>query len=347
LSFEPIAALRQKRNRKRILKLSLQYSAVVYLAIMGSKGKFSGFFVQFKGEDVWLGIFCIEAVWIIAINIITIITFSTNRRIFSRAIYMIINLSVSDMLYGCSVLVFFGYSLLDLNNSQEKQVKSIFVALMLFTVIASGTSVALVAIDRFFATFFPFRYYTANYQYGTAVLGINWFLCLSLAIIHYLTPSKKAKILLGFYASLIVFSLAVIVVSYTTILIKVRSKGQTINRLSTSAVQIRDRKLAYTSMLVTFSSLLAWLPIGVVFLLYLRTSIHVPIEISGCAVIVQTSNSFLNPVIYTFRMTHFKEALFKLFCKCERYRIRPVNLVRMETSRHTIIITRQHAITNC
>lgn len=288
------------------------------------QGKVTGALASFIGEDahIWLSIYCVEAVWIVAINVIAIIALSTNRRFFTKAVYMLINLAVSDMLFGCAVFVLCLYILLGSSNTRGKH--SFLVALISFCITASGTNVVVVAVDRLFATFFPFRFNALSSQYYYTFLGINWSLCLSLAICHYVLPSKNAHILAYFYAFIIVLSLLVITSSYIAIFIKVRSQGQLSNRNAQSA-RLRDRNMAYTAMIVTLCSVLAWLPLVVVFVLNQRTNIYVPSEISFCAIIVQASNSFLNPVIYTLRLRRFRKALFQLICRCAMYRVYPMS----------------------
>lgn len=261
------------------------------------RGKVTGALASFSGENahIWLSIYCTEAACIIAINIITIITFSKKRRYFGQAVFMLVNISVSDMLYGCSITILCLYVLS--GTSQGKH--SLLVALISFCVTASGTSVVVVAVDRVFATFLPFRYRSLNYQYYAIVLGFNWALCLAFAICHYVTPTKNAHILAYFYTVVILLSLVVIIISYTAIYIKVRSQGQLSNR-NAQAAQLRDRNMAYTLMIVTLCSLLTWLPLGLVFLVHQRTTIKVPSKVSFCAVLVQASNSFINPIILCF-----------------------------------------------
>ena len=76
----------------------------------------------------------------------------------------------------------------------------------------------------------------------------------------------------------------------------------------------RNKKLAKTLFIVTILSLITWLPTG--FSLaspsYLRdaSSLYVQITLT-----LQFANSFLNPIVYCFRMTEFKMSLKKLFCR--------------------------------
>jgi len=289
-----------------------------------------GNLVSLKNEDhIWSSIFCVEAAWIIAINIITILTFSTNNRVFSRAVNMLINLSIADMLYGFSILVLCMYMLLVPTATPDDtlkflRVRNILIAILLSCAFFCGTSLFVVAVDRVFATFFPFRYRVVKKQYYFTVAGINFSLCLGLIIGHLVTPSKYAYIYENLYGLIIGFSLIGILTSYIAIYIKVRSQGQ-LSNMDAQAAQLRERNMAYTAMIVTLCSLLTWLPLGLIVVVHYRTNVHVTVEISFCTIVVQVSNSFLNPVIYAFRMRHFRKALLKLLYSCVRYRINPMN----------------------
>jgi len=285
-------------------------------------------FTPFKNEEtssLWGAIFCIEAAIIIIINVTTIITFSTNKRVFGRAVYMLINLSVLDMLCGCSILF------TTLNNTPNifgrnvdiLRINPILETVTLFCIAASGLGVLAVAADRAFATLAPFHYRATNHRYYATIVGINWCFSLVLAVIQYFTPSEYIYILLHVYIVLMSIALVTLITLYTIIFVKVRSQGQLSNRDDQTAHQ-REKSLAYTLMIVTFCSLLTWVPIGIVVIINQTTTVEISVHLSACALSIQISNSLINPLIYAFKMRDFREALLRLFCRCS-FRIHPNN----------------------
>lgn len=288
-----------------------------------------GNLVSLKNEDhIWSSIFCVEAAWIIAINIITILTFSTNNRVFSRAVNMLINLSIADMLYGFSILVLCMYMLLVPTATPDDtlkflRVRNILIAILLSCAFFCGTSLFVVAVDRVFATFFPFRYRTVHCNYYVTVFGINLSLCLGIVIGRSVSPRRYAEMFGRIYTVIMVLSLVTLFISYTTILIKLRSQRQLTN-ITKQAARLRERKMAYTVMLVTLCSFLTWLPIFLAFAFQRYISPDVLTQIYGACLVIQASNSFINPVIYALRVRLFRKALFQLLCRCTRYRVQPM-----------------------
>jgi len=173
----------------------------------------------------------------------------------------------------------------------------------------------MVAADRAFATLAPFYYRSLDHQYFATVIGMGWCFCLGVGLAHYFTPSEYVNILLYVYAVAILAGLVTIITLYTIIFIKVRSQGQLSNRNDEVAQQL-ERSLAYTLMIVTFCSLLTWVPLGVVFVLHRTTTVEIPVHVSASALLIQISNSFINHVIYAFRMKEFRKASIRLLCKC-------------------------------
>jgi len=312
----------QNSHRLKTKKPDITYQMTKYLLSTAAmaEDKILRFLVPLASKQtnyIWGSIYGIEATLIIIINAITILTFSTNKNVFNRAVYMLINLSVADMLFGCSIFFttlnntpnIFG------RNVDTLKINSILETLTLFCLAASGLGVLVVAADRAFATLAPFHYRATNRRYYATIIGIDWCSCLCVALTHYFIPSKYVNILLYCYIGTILGFLFTIITLYTMIFIKVRSQGQLSNRNNQIAQQ-RERSLAYTLMIVTFCSLLTWVPIGIVVIINQTTTVEISVHVTACALLIQISNSFINPVIYAFRMKDFRKASLKLLCKC-------------------------------
>lgn len=298
---------------------------------MAEKSKISAFVPLNRDEEhIWFPVFSMEAVFIIFINAATITTFSINRHLFGRAVYCIINLAVSDLLYGCFFLInctynrFRSYVESD-TKSYEQQVRYLFAiqTLMIFCTSASATSMNIIAVERVLATFVPFRHHTTRLRVYGIVIGIAWCFCICVAIVHYLTPQEYTHVLIYFYFTMTILTVLIIIISYSAIYFKVKSQNKLHNNQQISADRLRERNMAYTLMLVTFVSFLTWIPISVVIILQ-QKGIKFSAHISACALVIQASNSFINSIIYAFRMEKFRKALVQLLCKCSRHPIHPV-----------------------
>jgi len=310
-------------------------------------------FLNFHSPDKqeWIIAYCIEAIWIIIINILTIVNFYVNRRIFGRSVILLVNLSVADLLFG---LCFLSQGIYNQIYPKEDTIKyyagnTALEAMVYFCCCSSGFCLGLIAIERVIVTFAPFRHRTSGLKPYAVSIAINWTVSLTVGLAHYFIPDESIHYLLYVYVSGILSALILIIISYTAIFIKVRSQNQIHDRVATQTSQQRERSMAYTLMMVTFCSLSAWLPISVLFALYEIASIQVPVLISGLSFMVLASNSFINTVLYTLRIDDFRKALFQLVCKCSRYRRQRVmqnNLVLRPTRPALQQPSTQHGVAN-
>lgn len=106
-------------------------------------------------------------------------------------------------------------------------------------------------------------------------------------------------------------SVVVISVAYFAIWIKTRRHNLP---RKTSRSQEHDRRLAKTLCIVTGLSILFCLPSGITLALknYTQNIHSFGFQIT---IVAMYTNSFLNPIVYCFKMPEFKQALGKLFCR--------------------------------
>ena len=71
----------------------------------------------------------------------------------------------------------------------------------------------------------------------------------------------------------------------------------------------RNRRLTKTLLLVSVLALLCWLPIIILNILIYITKKSIPWKFYHMAIILNYSNSFVNPIVYVFRIPEFQQAL--------------------------------------
>ena len=112
-----------------------------------------------------------------------------------------------------------------------------------------------------------------------------------------------------------------------SIVIKVRCGAQPRHHGAAS----RERKLTMTLFIVTFVSLLMWLPFVIISFLYSTTDIFSSVSemafvrLDLVSIVFFHANSLVNPILYTARMPDFRRALVALF----RRRPRLLNQARV------------------
>lgn len=276
----------------------------------------------------------VEASWIILSNIVTIVTFRINRHIFRRAVYCLINLAFADMLYGVCLGVYWISMASGIKDLISDNAFIILGTLVAFSAIASGLCLVLVALERAFATFLPFRHRTVTLTTYKFAISLTWCVSLAIATSPYFLPKKLFQVFMYICVGFALSCLFIIVISYTAIFIKVRLQNRLHNHQQRylQAAQIRERNMAYTLMLVTFFSILAWLP-GLIVGSIMFSGKDVSGHVFNFAFMIQASNSFINSIIYALRMKDFRKALIKLMCQCSRDKIHPTNDVNIMLQR--------------
>ena len=284
--------------------------------------------------STWYAVILTIYVAVVAVNLLSIVLFIKNSNLRTRAMYLVINLTVADMfvggiaifdvvfqflLYGCE-----SENILQSFFKREWQAVS-FTTINMWLPLTSVTGIAVISLDRMHATFRPFRHRNIKkWAYGVTIAGV-WILTAMIIIPHplislYGNLHQQWQLLFPFYLwrSYCFLCLIVICVSYTSIALKFWCG----TRPPSHGVANRQRKLTVTLFIMTIVSLLLWLP----FVVYSLISFSVSDKISFLTYLrlrfsfffLYRTNSLVNPIIYTSRMPEFRRALLILFKRRQR-----------------------------
>ena len=275
---------------------------------------------------IWLTVFAAESVAIVTVNLLAIILFIKNRNLRSRSMYLVISLTVADMLVGVlsvGYVQFYllqGCRLIKLNLSWK--VGFSLSNFYLFFPFVSLTNIAVISLERFHATFRPFRHRLIKRWVYVVAIAVVWVFPVIVLVIW------RVEILyfFGYHVYIIesycLLCLIVTFVSYTSILFKFRFGAHPQRHC---AAALRQKKLTVTLFITTSVSLLLWLPYNIVFFLVWSTDIlNSPSfqesfsHLSFSLTFLFYANSLVNPILYTIRMPDFKKALLSLFRRHQR-----------------------------
>ena len=287
--------------------------------------------------NTWLAISLTIIVAIVAVNLLSIVLFIKNSNLRTRAMYLVINLTVADMfvggiaifdvvfqflLYGCE-----SENILQSFFKREWQAVS-FTTINMWLPLTSVTGIAVISLDRMHATFRPFRHRNIKkWAYGVTIAGV-WILTAMIVIPFplirlYGNLHQQWQLLFPIYLweSYCFLCLVVICVSYTSIALKFWCGTRPLSHGAAN----RQRKLTVTLFIMTIVSLLLWLPY-VVHTFVLRSVLvrfsfltHLRLRLSFS--LLYHTNSLVNPIIYTIRMPEFRRALLVLFKRRQRQNV--------------------------
>ena len=277
----------------------------------------------------WFAVILTVSVAIVTVNLLSIVLFIKNRSLRTRAMYLVINLTIADMFVG-GFSHFFLFQCLSkhscdivkMNLSQELNVIINF--LFSWFPLTSLTNIAVISLDRMHATIRPFRHrLIKKWVYGVTIAGV-WVLAamVSTVILILQLYEKEWSDIYSFFlwSSYCCLCLFVICVSYSCIVVKLLCGAHPPHHGAAS----RQRKLTITLFIMTIVSLLMWLPYAVATFLYFQSSLKFlslqeSFRLESSLRILYFMNSLVNPIVYTLRMPEFRNALLLLF-KCRQRR---------------------------
>ena len=269
---------------------------------------------------IWATVFTAEFVAIVTVNLLSIILFIKNRNLRTRSMYLVISLTVADMLVGVQS----GYDqffrlpecrLIKLNLPRE--VGLLLSSFDCFFPFASLTNIAVISLERFHATFRPFRHRLIKRWVYVVAIAVVWVFPLIVSVIW----GVENLYFYGYHVYIIesycLLCLIVTFVSYTSILFKFRFGAHPQRHC---AAALRQRKLTVTLFITTLVSLLLWLPYGIyLFVAWLsgicnyRIAYPKGVTWGYLMRFLFYANSLGNPILYAIRMPDFKKALLSFF----------------------------------
>ena len=175
----------------------------------------------------WFAVLLTVCVAIVTVNLISIILFIKNRSLRTRAMYLVISLTVADMFVGgfslftlFQLLSLYSCDIVKMNLSQELIV--IITFLFVWFPLTSLTNIVVISIDRMHATIRPFRHrLVKKWVYGVTIAGV-WVLAAMVSTVSFILKlySKEFSYHFYFWQSYCCLGLFVICVSYSSIAIK-------------------------------------------------------------------------------------------------------------------------------
>ena len=274
--------------------------------------------------DIWIAVWLTQFIMMFIINAFTLVVFARSRHLRRRNTYLIMNLTVADLLIaavsGPETIL-----LLKENKRPKKGFGVLHVYLIISDMcwIASLGNLVLISLERLHATLYPFRHYclVGKRTYYNIII-FSWFGALTLAC--GLQISRMIDVPFADRYPWIIYiclTLAVLTTSYVIIISKFIRRPH-VQQLG--SVMSAERKLSVTLFIVSAASILTLLPWVIIICFAISSDNYfwfqfTPLKI---ALTFYHLNSILNPVIYAIRLPEFRRALKELFCKHTSYPVR-------------------------
>ena len=270
----------------------------------------------------------LEAVLIVFGNAFTISVFWTQRSHLKRTYFLLINLAVADLLVGITELIIIGTAKSH-NVGKGFLMRSRANPIAAFILLFSGTSVyflALISMERAFAVLRPIRHRITNSRVYNCSIDIVW--AVGLAFFGFTLLSFHYSDFVGEYVFLtfrtfLLISFLIICVSYLSIRTRLRAPPRA--ELDNQRHPSREHNLRFskTVFIAIASSLVFWMPAFVVYLTREFCQRCFTPLVFWLVDAMYLVNSMVNPLLYSFRMQIFKDALHEFWRKRQQ-NVRPV-----------------------
>ena len=284
----------------------------------------------------WLVVLGTECLTIVILNVIIIIAFVKQRQPQRRSKYLIIHQTMVDLLVGLvhgPLMIEWCGSICDLWEYHRSFITWL---LMLETVLGfqvyqvSFLNLAVISLERVHATFRPFKHrFIKKWVYGV-IITVIW---LVPTVMNSISSGIVPLTFFFAYYAIIVFAfyftvLFVVVVCYTSICLKVRCN----HPRQHCAAGVREKKLTGTLFLVTFGSLITFLP-EIVYWGSWASSPEFVLSFSNqlsfnylmVVITFVVANSLINPIIYAVRMPEVRTSILVIIFRRAQNSINPID----------------------
>ena len=285
----------------------------------------------------WLAVLGTECLTIVILNVIIIIAFVKQRQPQRRSKYLIIHQTMVDLLVGLvhgPLMIEWCGSICDLWEYHRSFITWL---LMLETVLGfqvyqvSFLNLAVISLERVHATFRPFKHrFIKKWVYGV-IITVIW---LVPTVMNSISSGIVPLTFFFAYYAIIVFAfyftvLFVVVACYTSICLKVRCN----HPRQHCAAGVREKKLTGTLFLVTFGSLITFLPEIVYWGSWASSPesfFSFPSQLSFNYLMVTitfvVANSLINPIIYAVRMPEVRTSILVIIFRRAQNSINPIDI---------------------
>ena len=279
---------------------------------------------------IWFATFLAVAVAIVTVNLLSIILFIKNSNLRTRGMYLVINLTVVDILVGglstinlLLIITHIGCKTGIVRLPWEGHMITWFI--FYWFPLTSLTSITVISLERMHATFRPFRHRVIKkWVYGVTI-SVVWVLAgmISTAIFMLKLFDKERSHRQFLWQSYCLLCVFVICACYASIIVKICCG----TRPQHHGAACSQRKLTVTLFIMTIVSLLLWLPYAIATFVFHTTdsirslSYTKGMRLNMSLLLLFYTNSFVNPVVYAVRMPKFRKACLLLLFTHRRRRI--------------------------
>ena len=240
----------------------------------------------------------LSSVLIIAGNLLTLVLFAVTKPLRRKSLFLVMNMAFADLMLGAFTLPFYIF------------VVGGFDGMFL---LGSYILAASISCERFYAVFWPFKHRslsTRTYRITIILLWTIAILLSTLTTLLYVSSSFES----GLYVFIPVVLGLTVIICVCNIAIWRSFQHESVTSQHRNGAS-RNRRLTKTLLLMSTLALVCWLPLITLNILINMTKTSIPSKFYLMVNILNYSNSFVNPIVYVFRIPEFQQALRSCYTK--------------------------------
>ena len=283
-----------------------------------SKISSSGTSVFSKTEAIaWCGAFTMVSVLSIAANVLAIVLFAVNRKLQKKCFFLVINMASADLMVGAVSLPIYIYFVGEMSGlwTVKMHVPVLEVFDLVFSVAcwqATLIFATMICIERFYATYWPFKHKTLSMRAYRIVIFMAWTLVLLDSAILSLVFYFVSRIGFIYFWTSFTVILTFMSCSFNIAIWNKFENGRMASIQQNRSLQ--TRRLTNTLLFTSSLGLLSWIPISIMNTLDV-ISIPTNNNIYYMAVLLNVFKCCVNPVVYALRISEFRQALNLRCCR--------------------------------
>ena len=262
-----------------------------------------------KTESIALSTaFGLVALTIIAGNSVTIAAFTKTRLIRRPTHYFLISLAVADLMVGAIAMPLYIFHFVDSGLWRDSEViQPLYYSFDIVSGMASVFTLAVVSVERLYAVGWPWKYrHSTPLRCYIVAVAATWFLAVTICCLYL---GLRFNFISGVVHTVTVISLSVSLtvacLAYSALWLRIKYRQRRRRGVE------KDKKLAITLFVITGIFILTWMPFEVIIIIvhFCKQCPYPPYRLVYVIKLLQYSNSFVNTLVYSFRMQEFRRAI--------------------------------------
>ena len=268
---------------------------------------------------VWCSLNGFVAILAVLGNSFVIAAFMRFKNLRTRTNYFVVGLAAADILVGLLSIPFWITTMVSIWLQGVSWMKSsllyrAFIALDVFSGIASILHLLLISLERLYAIGCPVRHRVSSTRSYILAASLSW--CLTLIVTVLFAAQKHFTHFPRFLVLLFCFLVPLIMICFTYITLWLLVKFQ--KHDSNFWNRNKEIKLSLTIFFVILLFIAAWTPFMVInIVMFFCGHCVIPNKVAYVSKLLHYSNSAVNPLVYGYRLPEFKRA-FRFLIKSRK-----------------------------